>query len=75
MFILKLSGIKIQFINFRSFLALACVGLVAATSSEFSAFHNYAKNFGRSYADIEEHAYRQSIFEKNHAKIIEHNKK
>jgi len=58
----------------RSFVALACIAVVAATSAEFSAFHNYAKNFGRSYADMEESSFRRSIFEKNHAKIVEHNK-
>jgi len=59
----------------RAFIALACIGLAAATSGEFSAFHNYAKNFGKSYANEKEAAYRRSIFEQNHAKIAEHNAK
>lgn len=61
--------------NMRAFLAFAFIGCVVATSSEFSSFHNYAKNFGKSYADAKEASYRRSIFEQNNAKIVEHNKK
>jgi len=57
----------------RFFVLVAFIGVAAAAGHE--NFHGFAKQFKKGYKSMEEYQLRRSIFEKNLAKMVEHNKK
>jgi len=57
----------------KSFIALALVGAVSATSEVESAFLGYITQYGKSYGTVAEYQFRLEQFARNHASVVEHN--
>lgn len=57
----------------KTFAVAAVVGVASATSEVESAFMGFITQFGKSYASMDEYAYRFGHFAATHERIMAHN--